>query len=63
MFMISDAEAQQIRAAWLAGGDEAASRTLRALFAGLEDNDATRASAVAIAGWVTPVDRTGNRRS
>ena len=51
MFMISETEAGSIRAAYLAGGEEAASRELRRLFAGLEDNEETRASAVRIAGW------------
>lgn len=51
MFMISESEARQVREAYLAGGDEAASCALRGLFAGLEDNEATRDSAVRIARW------------
>lgn len=53
MFMVSEDEAQQIREGYLSGGAEGASKTLRRLFAGLVDNEETRASAVAIAGWAT----------
>lgn len=51
MFMISDAEAKLVREAYVAGGEQAASDALRGVFRGLADNDETRASAVAIAGW------------
>jgi hypothetical protein len=51
MFMVSDAEAASIRSAYFAGGAESAARELRRVFPGLLDNEATRASAVAIAGW------------
>ncbi len=54
MFMVSEAEALAVREAWLTGGEAAASQALRGLFAGLPDNAETRASAVAIAGWVAP---------
>lgn len=60
MFIVSDAEAASIRQAYLEHGEEGAVLELRRLFAGLEDNEGTRMSAVTIAGWISgaaPTDR------
>lgn len=54
MFMVSEEEARQIREGYLAGGEARASQVLRGLFAGLVDNQETRASAVTIAQWHAP---------
>lgn len=55
MFIVSDAEAASIRQAYLQYGEDGAVLELRRLFAGLEDNEGTRVSAVTIAGWTDPV--------
>lgn len=59
MFMVSEAETTLIRAAYLAEGADGAARELRRMFAGLPDNEETRASAVTIAGWT---ERTSGSR-
>jgi hypothetical protein len=51
MFIVSDAEAAAIRAAFDQGGEFSAAIELRRLFPGIRDNDQARDCARAIAGW------------
>jgi hypothetical protein len=54
MFMVSETEAAAIRTAYEQGGELSAAVELRRLFPGLANNENTRISARAIAGW-TPL--------
>jgi hypothetical protein len=54
MFMVSEADAAAIRAAFEQGGELSASVELRRLFPGLANNENTRICARTIAGW-TPL--------
>ena len=51
MFVVSEAEAAAIRAAFDQGGELAAAVELRRLFPGITDNADARKCARAIAGW------------
>ena len=51
MFVVSEAEAAAIRAAYDQGGEFAAAVELRRLFPGVADNAQARACARTIAGW------------
>jgi hypothetical protein len=51
MFMVSEAEAGLIRAAFERGGEALAAVELRRLFPGLPDTEGTRDAARTIAGW------------
>ena len=51
MFVVSEAEAAAIRAAFEQGGELAAAVELRRLFPGITDNADARECARAIAGW------------
>lgn len=51
MFLVSEADAAAIRAAYFEGGELAASVELRRLYPGLANNENTRRCALAIAGW------------
>lgn len=52
MFMVDEAEAAAIRAAFDQGGEFAAAIELRRLFPGITDNAQARRCALTIAGWV-----------
>lgn len=65
MFMVSETEAAAIRAAYEQGGELSASVELRRLFPGLANNENTRNSARAIAGWTplpVPIKRPKGRK-
>jgi hypothetical protein len=51
MFVVSEAEAAAIRAAFDRGGELSAAVELRRLFPGVTDNTQARACARTIAGW------------
>jgi hypothetical protein len=51
MFIVSEAEATAIRAAFERGGEFSAAVELRRLFPGVSDNDQARDCARTIAGW------------
>jgi len=51
MFVVSEAEAAAIRAAYEQGGELSAAVELRRLFRGIPDNDHARVCARTIAGW------------
>lgn len=51
MFIVSDADAAMIRAAYDQGGEFSASVELRRLFPGIQDNEEARDCARTIAGW------------
>jgi hypothetical protein len=51
MFVVNEAEAAAIRAAYEQGGELSAVVELRRLFPGLANNENTRACALSIAGW------------
>jgi hypothetical protein len=51
MFIVNEADAAAIRAAYEQGGELAAAVELRRLFPGLANNENTRICARAIAGW------------
>jgi hypothetical protein len=51
MFVVTEAEAAAIRAAFERGGEFSAAVKLRRLFPGVTDNAAARECARAIAGW------------
>jgi hypothetical protein len=55
MFIVSNAEADMIRAAFDQGGEFAAAVELRRLFPGIRDNDQARDCARTIAGWKPPL--------
>jgi hypothetical protein len=54
MFVVTEAEATAIRAAFHQGGEFAAADELRRLFPGVTDNEQARACARTIAGWKPP---------
>ena len=62
MFVVTEAEAAAIRAAFDRGGELSAAVELRRLFPGVTDNTQARACARTIAGWkplpLRPVKRT-----
>ena len=51
MFVVSEAEAAAIRAAFVRGGELSAAVELRRLFPGITDNVQARECARTIAGW------------
>ena len=51
MFVVSEAEAVAIRAAFQEHGEFAAAAELRRLFPGIRDNEQVRECARTIAGW------------
>jgi hypothetical protein len=51
MYVVSEAEAAAIRAAYDHGGEFSAAIELRRLFPGVPDNDPARDCARTIAGW------------
>ena len=51
MFVVNEADAAAIRAAYEQGGELSAVVELRRLFPGLANNENTRACALSIAGW------------
>ena len=55
MFVISETDADAIRAAFRQGGEFSAAIELRRLFPGIPDNDQTRDCARTIAGWKPPL--------
>jgi hypothetical protein len=67
MFLVSEAEAAAIRAAWCDGGELSAAIELRRLFPGITDNEQARACARTIASWQplpvppVPASRRGRR--
>jgi hypothetical protein len=54
MFMVTEADAAAIRAAYEQGGELAAAVELRRLFKGITDNEKARACVRSIVGW-TPL--------
>ena len=67
MFVVSEADAASIRAAFDQGGEFAAAIELRRLFPGITDNAEARACARTIAGWKPVAEthrpgRSGKRR-
>jgi hypothetical protein len=66
MFVVNEAEAAAIRAAFEDGGELSASVELRRLFPGLANNENTRICARTIAGWdplPPPAKRTARSRN
>ena len=64
MFVVTEAEAAAIRAAYEQGGEFSAAVELRRLFPGITDNAKARECARAIAGWTplpTPVPKVPQR--
>jgi hypothetical protein len=53
MFVVTEADAALVRAAFDRGGELAAAIELRRLFPGITDNAQARACARTIAGWQT----------
>jgi hypothetical protein len=61
MFVVTEAEAAAIRAAFDRGGELSAAVELRRLFPGVTDNTQARACARTIAGW-KPLPSPGRTR-
>jgi hypothetical protein len=63
MFIVSEAEAAAIRAAFERGGEPAAAVEVRRLFPGITDDALARSCARTIAGWTPPpADAARHRR-
>jgi hypothetical protein len=63
MFVVSEADAAAIRAAYEQGGELSAAVELRRLFPGITDNEKAREYARTIAGWQPlPVKQPASRR-
>lgn len=56
MFMVDEADAAAIRAAFMEGGEFSAAIELRRRFPGIVDNDQARLCARTIAGWTPTPD-------
>jgi hypothetical protein len=63
MFVVSEAEAAAIRAAFDQGGEFSAAVELRRLFPGVTDNTQARECARAIAAWKPPPAKSRLARS
>ena len=61
MFMVNEADASAIRAAYHEGGEFSAAVELRRRFPGIADNEEARRCARTIASWAEPSDLPPNR--